>query len=142
MNQKIIALIIFTVCFILSLGSGFLGTYYSIKNLEKLRLIEKSSNSEIAVIINVIKASSSANDTVYFKIGENIHRVHLDKVLNNLKMNDIVEVKTDVERKLWVIVGYEKALFARYTLQIIIFIVCFILSAFFLSGLVYIMRRM
>jgi hypothetical protein len=145
MNQKTIYLSFFVVCFVFLFGAGVFGTYISIKNVYEINLIDKNEKKEKALITKKVETIKTPNNTFYFKLenGDEDHGIHLVKILSSkLKQGDTVEVKYNRDKKLWLIVGYEKALYVRYFMQIVLFVVCFLLSTLFFYGLIYIIRKL
>jgi hypothetical protein len=92
-----------------------------------------------------VETIKTPNNAFYFKLenGREEYRIHLVKILSSkLKQGDAVEVKHNSDKKIWLIVGYEKSLYVRYFMQIGLFVVCFLLSIFFFYGLIYIIRKL
>jgi large-conductance mechanosensitive channel len=138
-----ICFVSFLIIYFLFLITGICGVFISIKNINETRRIEREEKSESAIITDEWSKNNSPSDTFYLRTqhDENV-RMHLLKILDSkLNVGDRVEVKTNSERKLWLIIGYERALYGRYIADIVVFVGCFILSFFWLFVLIVLIKK-
>ena len=128
---------------ILFLG-GTLGVYFTVKHMNRIRTLEKFAVTEGAVIARIELRSRTINNTIYFvpKDEEKTYKMNLIKVHpGKIKAGDEIKVKFNEDRTLFLITTYQSAVYIGYIFEIVLFVVCFVLSIFFLLGTIELYKK-
>ena len=140
-----VAFCVFALSSITLLGGGITGLVFSIKHYNDTRELEKSEIIENAIITHFVRRSNTSNYLIYFTTQNEgkTYRYNLFKVpFTKIKAGDEIEVKFNKNRTLFLITDYSSAFYAGYIVQIVLFVVCIILSVFFILGTIEIYNKM
>jgi len=139
----IFAFSVFIFFSIIMFFGGILGIIFSLKYYNNIRKLEKSNIIESAIIERVGDKISGSSDTIYFTLINDgkTYRTNLLRP-NKIKVGEEIEVRFNDEKTLFLITNYSKLVYAGYIVQIILFIVCFLLSIPMIIGTINIYRRM
>jgi hypothetical protein len=135
---KTVFLFIATIVFLVS-GVGIL--YFSIKNILTTQTILETQNLQNAMVVNFTERARAFETAVYF-IVENDNKLHRTHIVTGFTNNifpepmQLIHVRCDENRKLWVIDEYIRETYISYNSGIVVSIVLLILGILFLIPLI------
>jgi hypothetical protein len=134
-NKSIQNGLLILITIVLFFGGGFV-LYMAIRKIVVTQNILKTQNVQNATIVTVLKTLNSIGTSIYLKV-ENDNEPHRTRAFTKLSKNDpqpmqAVYVRSDEDRKIWVIDGYVKEAYILYILEIIASVVVLNFAVLFL----------
>ena len=142
-KQYILAFCIFGLLTLVFFFGGILGVVFSIKRYDNIRKLEESNIIESASITQFQRSYRTSSNLIYFTTQNDgkIYRFNLIKLASGkIEVGDEIEVKFNEDKTLFLITNYSFAFYIGYIVQIILFVICIILSILFLYGTILIFK--